>query len=279
MQKRRPIRFDEPSGGQHSAGKRVRYNRNFKAESSGGQHSARCDDDFTVLLLDEEIDNLGLYKVDDLVYDPRPLLDPEESKDIVREKKPDVVMKVASIDIRKITWNFTCSDSCEVIDDPPIHLYQNHVATPITLRRKIPCNNADTIKFILVKTIRCKSTGPPHLVIHARDRKLLAYAIFDLLLLHDPLTYVIGNIGFALSSILQYAREFCDEMHIDVLSRVGILASPDQNLICLYFKESEKHFTPLPDTDANMPLRSFAAPGFHFAVAMTSYCLQISWMR
>ena len=27
-----------------------------------------------------------------------------------------------------------------------------------------------------------------------------------------------------------------------------------------------------------LDVRSFAAPGFHFAVAMTSYCLQISWM-
>ena len=155
-------RYGRPCGSQHSAGKRAGFNQNSEAESSGGQHSAserkailtgssHSARDLSVLLLDEEPDDFGKYNVEDLVYDPRPQLDPDELEEILREKSADIVMKVASVGLGRIEWNFTCSSSCQIFNKPTIKLHRSYVATPFTLRRLTPCNDGKTIKFILVK--------------------------------------------------------------------------------------------------------------------------------
>ena len=102
---------DESSGGQHSAGNRgAILTPKVEAKSSGSSHSA---DDLSLLLLDENNLELGMQEKD-LVYDPRPRLDPDELEEILLEKSADIVIKGAFVGLDRIAWNFTCSTSCSL---------------------------------------------------------------------------------------------------------------------------------------------------------------------
>ena len=244
---------DESGGAQHSAGKRVVLTRNSKAESSGGSHSA---DDLVVLFLDENnLDSECDIDESDLIYDPRPRLDPDELEDILLEKCADIAIRVASVGPDRIAWNFTCSTSCRITNETMVKLARRYPATSITLQRLTPCNDGKTIKFLLLKTLKGKPNGPADWFLSAANRKDLAYEIFDRLLAEGPLTYVIGNIGFALSSIVQFAREYAAKMNQDVVSNLKVVTTPDQNLSCIYYQDSEKHFHPFVDTDTSLPPR------------------------
>ena len=80
-------------------------------------------------------------------------------------------------------------------------MYGRFSATSITLRRLTSCMDSTPIKVMLVETLKGKTDTD--WFFNQNDRKCLAYAIFDCLSAEGTLTYVLGNIGFALSSFIQ----------------------------------------------------------------------------
>ena len=225
-----------------------------EAKSSGSSHSA---DAFSLLLLDENNLELGMQEKD-LAYDPRPRLEPDELEEILLEKCADIVIKVASVGKDRIVWKFICSASCMITHEETVKLYGRYIATSITVRRLSPCNSGQIINFILIKTIKAKANGLSELFLSAFDRKQLAYAVFKLLLGSGPLTFVLGNIGFADSSIFSFSKEYAREMGEEVLSGLKVLTNRDQSLHCMYFKKAEKHFQLLVDINTKLPLRIFS---------------------
>ena len=111
------------------------------------------------------------------------------------------------------------------------------------------------MNLILIKTIKGKATGSPQLFLNANERKLLAYSIFDVLVAQGPLPDVVGNLGFALASIVAFGREYESVMEKDVLASLKVLTNRDQSLNCMYFEGTEKHFQLLIDMDDNVPDR------------------------
>ena len=190
---------DESSGGQHSVGKRpVLLVPRSKAQPSGSQHSAgkrQADEN-----------NLSDYlREQELAYDPRPQLEPVEMEKVIVEKNVDVVIKIDSVRRDGISWDFTCTDPWHVVDISAFPLSGRNLATTISLRRLTPysgyCSGDDKIiNLVLMKTVELGNDfGAP-------KRKLLAFGIFEFLLASAPLTFVLGNIGFPLSSILHYSK-------------------------------------------------------------------------
>ena len=87
----------------------------------------------------------------------------------------------------------------------------------ITLQRLTPRGGVhQNVKFILVKTIKGKASGPDYLSFGHRDRKALSHAIFELLLASEPMTFVVGDIGFSLASIFRYCHEYRAEKGRDI---------------------------------------------------------------
>ena len=242
--RKRKCDTEDSSGGQHSAGgKPLIIKASSKAKCRGGSHSAvptstlassgsqysagkqAKSSDFTLVLVDEDNFEVGVDR-NDVAYDPRPVLDQLELDDILAGKCVDVVIRVCSASFKRTTWNFTCASDCQVVNKERIPLVDRFWATSITLRRLTSCMDSMPVKLILIKTLRGKAGtewffGPT-------ERQRLAFAVFDLLCSEETLTYVVGGIGFTISSFMQYWREYGVEMTDEVCPNLQFLTNENQ---------------------------------------------------
>ncbi len=198
--------------------------------SSGGQHSAGK---FTLVFADGGSIHPRLQP--HLLHDPRLPVGPTEVQGFADEFDADIVVKVDAMSADGTTWELKCKGPWEPSPCISINLTKRHQATATTLRRSTLCG--DELQLILVKTVKGKATGPEHLFFSPTDRKAVAYALFKLLLDSERSTLVVGNIGFSLSSIFRFCVEYRQETGSDVESKFELLASPDQQLLCLHKKQ------------------------------------------
>ena len=280
MPKRKCV-TEESSGGQHSAGEKPPILKaTTKAKCSGGSHSAAPTStlassgsrhsagkqaaltpnvnvksrDFSLVLVDEDKFESGIDRKA-LIYDPRPELELIELDDILSEKCADLVIQVDSAGFEGTTWNFTCANYCEVTDEETFQLYGRFWATYIKLRRLTLCMDSMPIKIMLMKTLKGKANSD--WFFGQNDREQLAYAIFESLFAEETLTYVIGNIGFGLSSFNVYCREYGAKIGKDVWSELNFLTNRDHTLSCIHKKDAENHFQSLVDMNQHLPRRIF----------------------
>ena len=198
--------------------------------SSGGQHSAGK---FTLVFAD--VGSIHAKLRPHLIHDPRLPVGPTEVQGFADEFDADIVVKVDAMSADGTTWELKCKGPWEPSPCISINLTKRHQATATTLRRSTPCG--DELQLILVKTVKGKATGPSHLFFSPTDRKAVAYALFKLLLDSERSTLVVGNIGLALSSIFRFCVEYRQDTGSDVESKFELLASPDQQLLCLHKKQ------------------------------------------
>jgi len=133
-----------------------------------------------------------------------------------------------------------------------------HSATMITLQRLTPRGGEhQKLTFILVKTIKGKACGPDHRSFGQRDRKALAHVLFELLLASEPMTFVVGDIGFSLGSIFRYSHEYRLEKGRDIGKELKVLTRPDQNLCCIHLKAVELTFNTFVCVNNDLPARVF----------------------
>ena len=247
---------DNFSGGQHPASKRqALFTSKVEAKSSVSSHSAG---DFSLHLLDENNFELELQE-HELAYDPRPPLDALELEDILLEKNADVIIEVESVARSRIDWNVTCREPWHVNSKSTFSLCNRHPVTTIMLRRLTSCSaNVKQINFMLMKTLKGKVNGSGEFFRSRQDWQDLAFAIFDFLLASAPLTYVIGNIGLALPSIIVFSKVYQEKVGDDMLRNHKFLTTGDQMLSCIYLKAAEKRLQPLLDMSATLPTRIFS---------------------
>jgi hypothetical protein len=110
-------------------------------------------------------------------------------------------------------------------------LTPEYCATTFKLRRSTPCS--EEIDLIVVRIIKGKS-NLPRVHFSNDQRKAVAFALFKEL--KDALrpTIVLGNPGFALSSIVRFFQEYKNETNFDIAAHTQLLLSRDQELLCLH---------------------------------------------
>jgi hypothetical protein len=224
----------ESSGGAHPAGIPMsstdRKSTSGEA-SSGSEHSAET---FTFVFGDSASIPLDLQR--HLVGDSRPNYNPNDVHEFAQELDADLEIRVDTIDIEQNThWHIRLQKPWTNSAPEIVYLTERWHVVRSTVRRSTPC--AEEHHLVLVNTLKGKASAPADLQFSLTERKANVFALFTLLLESEDSTIVVGNFGFALSSIFRFGEEYKQETGVDVTNRFELIASDDQQLLCFHTKE------------------------------------------
>jgi len=207
------------SGAEDSAESRTR-----KVSSSGGEHPAET---FTIVFADiGEIDRRS-----PMVFVPREHTLPSEVEEFAEEFDADVTVHPSTLSVDDVEWNLKVKQNITMSPFRKIQLGPCHTAQSTILRRLTPCS--DELELILVRILKGK-VGLSRLYYSTLNRKLVAFAIFNLLQKATRPTMILGNPGFSLSQIARMCSEYKDETGQDMQRHMQVLLSRDQQLICFH---------------------------------------------
>ena len=102
------------------------------------------------------------------------------------------------------------------------------------LRRTTP--GSEEVELILIRILKGRRDQEDcnNLEYSPHDRKVVAFALFDLLRKAKGPMAILGNPGFSLSAMASLTREYCHETGHDISQHVLYLLCRDQQLMCLH---------------------------------------------
>ena len=201
--------------------------------SGGGQHSTPP---LTLLFIDvgDVEDQLKLDVFEDERLDP----DQDTLADIdgvLEEVEPDMYFRPLLIKYLKTEWQYGSYGDWEEDSVEEITLQDTpYEGTMMTWRRLSPCNSI--MKFFFVRIPECHRESIYY--VNHNKRGDIARNIFQLLEETTSPFLVIGNLGFALATLIRFLRQFDDDNGSRLEDRLQIICSADQKLMCL-FKNKE----------------------------------------
>ena len=232
--------------------KRMRPKGNTRSSTGGdggggSQHSGSGSQDWTattrLLFADAGYYHKELKR--HLIANPRQELDEsvrEEIKEVVEEFEPDIYVVPTLIKTTKTVWEVVAKDwdrECmEFIQLRKVNasLYAAYDGCLTTLRRLTPCKQQE-LKLFLVRIPKCKQDNTFYCVSQA-DRADIANNIFAVLAKEKAPCIVIGNLGFAIASLMSYLLQFQRETGMKLQEQLQIVCSEDQQLVCIFKYEA-----------------------------------------
>ena len=115
-------------------------------------------------------------------------------------------------------------------------LYTAYDGCLTTLRRLTPCKQQE-LKLFLVRIPKCKQDSTFYCV-NQDDRADIANNIFAVLAKEKAPCIVIGNLGFAIASLMSYLLQFQRETGMKLEEQLQIVCSQDQQLVCIFKYEA-----------------------------------------
>ena len=201
--------------------------------SGGGQHSTPP---LTLLFIDvgDVEDQLKLDVFEDERLDP----DQDTLADIdgvLEEVEPDMYFRPLLIKYLKTEWQYGSYGDWEEDSVEEITLQDTpYEGTMMTWRRLSPCNSI--MKFFFVRIPECHRESIYY--VNHNKRGDIARNIFQLLEETTSPFLVIGNLGFALATLIRFLRKFDDANSSSLEARLQIICSADQKILAL-FKNKE----------------------------------------
>ncbi len=199
----------------------------------GSQHSIAP---ITILFIDvgDVEDQLKGHILEDERLDPDPNT-MEDIEELVQEVRPGIYVKPRLVKCQETEWHIGNQLDWEEVSQEFIPLQNTpYSGFMTTWRRLTPCNSI--MNFFFVRIPECHRESIYY--VNYNKRADIARNIFLLLDKAKPPFLVIGNLGFALATLIRFLQQFDDDNGLRLEDRLQIICSADQKLMCL-FKNKE----------------------------------------